>query len=76
MEHRLSSDPTMCGELKFSMYGTRDAAANWEDFYSLFLMSLGFIKGKSSPCVFHSKEKGIKLMVHGDDFVAIGTRGA
>ena len=29
-------DENMCGELLYSMYGTRDAASNWEREYSEF----------------------------------------
>ena len=56
------------------MYGTRDAASNWEEAYSTFLASKGFTKGVASPCVFFSASRGIRLMVHGNDFVLVGTR--
>ena len=46
------ASPGMCGKLMKSMYGTRDAAANWEDEYTSFMMSLGFIPGIASPCAF------------------------
>ena len=29
------AEPGMCGRLLKSMYGTRDAASNWEDCYGL-----------------------------------------
>ena len=32
----------MCGKLDKSMYGTRDAAQNWEETYVEFMESLGF----------------------------------
>ena len=31
----------MCGKLGMSMYGTRDAAQNWEEEYMEFLTSIG-----------------------------------
>ena len=34
--------PGMCGKLLKAMYGTRDAAQNWESEYVEFLNSLGF----------------------------------
>ena len=43
----------MCGKLVKSMYGTRDAAQNWELEYSTFMKDLGFSRGRASPCVFH-----------------------
>ena len=36
----------MCGRLNVSMYGTRDAAANWEAKYADHLVLNGFIRGK------------------------------
>ena len=44
----------MCGLLHFSLYGTRDAARNWEEHYGNVLVELGFTQGKSSPCIFLS----------------------
>ena len=44
--------PGMCGKLRKSMYGTRDAAQNWGQTYTQFMCSVGFEKGQSSPCVF------------------------
>ena len=46
------AEPGMCGRLNVSMYGTRDAAANWEEKYSQHLIDNGFERGASSPCVF------------------------
>ena len=34
----------MCGRLNKSMYGTRDAAQNWEYEYSGFLEGIGFTR--------------------------------
>ena len=62
----------MCGKLEKAMYGTRDAAQNWEYEYSQFLMNLGFSRGRASPCVFMHKERHVRLVVHGDDFTALG----
>ena len=53
-------------------YGTRDAGAIWEDTYAGALMSMGFRRGDASPCCFVHDEKGISLVVHGDDFTALG----
>ncbi len=38
--------------MQFSMYGTRDAAQNWQDEFSDMLISIGFNADRSSPCVF------------------------
>ena len=66
----------MCGELAKSMYGTRDAAQNWEAEYSGFLIALGFRRGVASPCVFFNKSRELRIVVHGDDFTVLGTEKA
>ena len=58
------------------MYGTRDAATNWEQHYSEKLAEHGFRPGLSSPCVMYHEEKSIRLVVHGDDFTFLGTDDA
>ena len=65
-------DEQMCGKLRVSMYGTRDAAKNWEAHYSDWLCSIGFSKGLASPCSFYNKSKKIRIVVHGDDFLTAG----
>ena len=54
-----SIEEGVCGELRFSMYGTRDAASNWEDSYSEYLDSIGYKKGSSSPCVFYARSRQV-----------------
>ena len=46
-------DEDKCAELDLSMYGTRDAAHNWEIEYTNFLTSIGLKAGSASPCYFH-----------------------
>ena len=62
----------LCGKLNFSMYGIRDAAQNWQAEYSQRLVESGFTRGAASPCVFHHHERGIRTLVHGDDYVSVG----
>ena len=64
--------PGMCGRLNKAMYGTRDAAQNWEEEYAEFMMSLGFKGGKVSPCVFYNEHRNIRVVVHGGDFTCLG----
>ena len=71
-EDAMAGNPDVCGELVMSMYGTRDAAYNWEASYAAYLETLGFKRGRASACHFFNSERGIRLLVHGDDFVAIG----
>ncbi len=65
------SKPGKCGRLKKSLYGTTDAAANWEKAYSEFMVNIGFTRGKACPCLFYHSEKRIWATVHGDDFTIL-----
>ena len=67
------SAPGMCGKLLKSMYGTRDAASNWEDGYMDFAKGIGFESGLASPCVFKHRTRKLWLTVHGDDFTLLGS---
>ena len=68
------NDNRPCGILNLSMYGTRDAASNWEAAYAQVLEEFGFTRGVSSPCVCVHHQYKIRLMVHGDDFFSAGSR--
>ena len=37
------------------------------------LVDAGFVRGRGHPCVFYHPVKGIKTLVHGDDYVSAGT---
>ena len=65
-------DENRCGKLLMSMYGTRDAALNWAMEYCDTLKASGYTQGKAMPCLFQNAELGVSIMVHGDDFVAVG----
>ena len=41
----------MCGEFEKAMYGTRDAARNWEEEYTEFMRGIGLRRGMASPRV-------------------------
>ena len=69
-----SNEPGVVGKLMMSMYGTRDAAQNWAEEYSSTLAKAGYIRGVANPCLFHSKAEKCGVMVHGDDFVAVGDK--
>ena len=57
-----------------SMYGTRDAAKNWQECYTGHLEAIGFSVGKANPCMFVHHARDVKLLVHGDDYVSVGSR--
>ena len=65
--------PGCCGRLRKALYGTREAARCWEQEYVRMLESIGFRRGSTSPCAFWHKDKGLRLVVHGDDFTSSGT---
>lgn len=68
------SEEGMCALLLKSLYGTRDAPQNWEYEYSEDLVgTLGFVRGISSPCTYYHEERNVRVVVHGDDFTALGT---
>ena len=55
------------------VYGTRDAGMLWEEDYRMALEEMGFETGKANPCMFKHPTKLIEVVVHGDDFTALGT---
>ena len=64
--------PGKCGRLNKSMYGTRDAAQNWEEHYSNVHLEIGFTQGLASTCVFKHEERNTTVVNHGDDCTAPG----
>ena len=62
----------MCGKLNKAMYGTRDAAQNWEFAYAEYMEELGFVRGTASPCLFWHPGRELRVVVHGDDFAILG----
>ena len=60
--------------LKRCAYGTRDAGLLWEETYCEKLVEMGFERGASSPCCFYHRARGIRCVVHGDDFTLLGNR--
>ena len=61
------------GKLVKCMYGTRDAAQGWEGAYRTALETMGFKRGRASPCVFYHAGRQVFLTVHGDDVLATGS---
>ena len=63
-----------CGELLQSIYGTRDASAHWEGEYTRTLLASSFPQGAASPCHFFHETGNVRVLVHGNDFVVVGSR--
>ena len=66
--------PGYCGALDKSMYGTRDAAQNWEHHYTSVMEKLGFKRGVAVSCLFHHVLRQIRVGIHGDDFTILGDK--
>ena len=66
-------DPNMLGRLRLCLYGTRDAALNWQQTLSDHLVEAGFKRGVGHPSVFYHPSKGIWTLVHGDDDCSAGS---
>ena len=66
--------PGKVGLLRKSLYGTRDAPANWEAAIKAVMMLMGFQQAKSNSCLYYHAEKQIRIEVHGDDFTGVGPK--
>ena len=55
LEDYKPGDGHMCGLLRYSLYGTRDAAHNWEEELASTLGDLGLTRGRACPCVWRGK---------------------
>ena len=67
-----SQPPGKCWLLRRCLYGTRDAPVHWEALYTKELKTMGFRPGKASSCCFYHPSRGIRALVHGDDFTFVG----
>ena len=56
------AEPGMCGRLLKSMYGTRDAASNWEDCYMDFAREICLNSCIASPCAFKHTARQLWLL--------------
>ena len=64
----------LVAHLNRCVYGTRDAGAIWEDCYADALQEFGFTRGVANPCCFHHAGRNLMVVVHGDDFTAVGAK--
>ena len=55
-----------------SLYGTRDAALNFQKEVKAFMKTAGFESGRYNVSTYYNKEREMKNLVHGDDFVTEG----
>ena len=55
------------GYLRMSLYGTRDAAMNWQGEVAKEMQGWGFSRGRYTPCLYWNEKTGLRTMVHGED---------
>ena len=67
-----NGDEHMCGLLKLSLYGTRDAAMNWEAEINSTMKAVGYTKGLASACVYRHCQFDSTAAIHGDDILIEG----
>ena len=67
-----NGDEKCCWKLEKAMYGTRSAAQDWQYEIKRKMLSIGYLQGKSNPCVFYNPSSEVACLVHGDDFLAVG----
>ena len=60
------------GLLHKSLYGTRDAPANWEAAIRAVMLKIGFSQAVSNSCLYCHAELQLRVEVHGDDFTCVG----
>ena len=73
LEGEETSEDTV-GVLEMSLYGTRDAATNFQREVARLMKSLGYIQAKYNASLFYHPQEDVQVLVHGDDFVAVGQR--
>ena len=61
------------GKLALALYGTRDAASLWQECLAEHLLSIGFVRGISNPCVYYNADRQLRALVHGDDYATSGS---
>lgn len=66
------ADGTKVGKLRMSLYGARDAAANVQEEVKKFMIGCGFARATYNPSLYWHKDKDLRTLVHGDDFVTSG----
>ena len=67
-------DEERVGKLRKSLYGTRDAAKNWQAHVTGVMEHIGFCGTTYNKCLFKHKS-GVAVLVHGDDFVLRARKG-
>ena len=62
------------GRLQNSLYGTSDAAVNFQREFKKLMREQGFVVGAYNVSTSYHRQHGLRVMVHGDDFISITIR--
>ena len=54
----------LVGKLEMSLYGTRDAAANFQEEIAKFMSQIGYKQGKYNPCTYWHEKRKLRKCVH------------
>ena len=65
-------DTSQLGKLRLNLYGTSDAASNWQEKLAGDLCKIGCARGIGHPSVFQHEGWSLCVLVHGDDDVTGG----
>ena len=66
-----NGDEKCCWKLEKAMYGMRSAAQDWQHEIKRKMLSIGYLQGKSNPCLFYNPSSEVACLVHGDDLLAV-----
>ncbi|CAK0788952.1 unnamed protein product [Prorocentrum cordatum] len=66
-------EPNVVWQLRKALHGTRRASKLFQHKVIATLTDQGFIRMSATVTVFYHVQKGIYIVVHGDDFMAVGT---
>ena len=64
----------MVALLQKSLHGRRDAAANFQREVKKLTREQGLLVGAYNVSIFYHRQRGLRVMVHGDDFISTGSR--
>ena len=59
-------DEKCCWSLEKAMYGTRSAAQDWQHEIKRRMLSIGYLQGKSNPCLFYNPSSEVACPHHQD----------
>ena len=69
-EDKTPGEGDVVGKLQLCLYGTRDAALNWQLTVKSNLETLGFKSSAAFPNIYYHEARDICTLVHGDDYAS------